>query len=352
MSAVSEEKDAYRAGFERFARSRRGGVRARVAPRAAHRRLRALRRGGPADAARRGLAPHAARAAHARRASSRPTPRPRPARRRARRSCPRRPRGRGSSRQRRALARAVGSTPATPGVEVAEPARRARVAPGEPRAVARPRRGRRDRAPSPQLNTRPRRGRGRGADRAGRASLEAPIRVEHVGAGAAPGASRTRARWSWPGRGSECRIVESFASAGGARLAHERGDRGRARGRRPRRPLQAAAGGRGRAPRRDARRAARARRALLRPLARARRRALARRHRRALRRRGRRVRARRPLRRRRPPRRRHPLADRPRAAALLEPRALQGHPRRARRAASSTASWSCARARRRPTPGR
>ena len=65
MSAVSAEKDAYRAGFERFALSQAGGVRAGVAPRAAHRRLRALRGGGPPDAARRGLAPHASRAAHA-----------------------------------------------------------------------------------------------------------------------------------------------------------------------------------------------------------------------------------------------------------------------------------------------
>ena len=163
-----------------------------------------------------------------------------------------------------------------------------------------------DRAGRGRGRSDPRRARGRGP--VGRRRLLADAGAWR-GAAANPGSSRSSPR-------------------AGARLAHERRDRGGARGRRPAGPLQAAAGGQGRAARGDARRAARPRRALLRPLAGAGRVALARRHRRALRGRGRRVRARRPVRRGRPPRRRHALADRPRAAALLEPRALQGDPRR------------------------
>ena len=49
---------------------------------------------------------------------------------------------------------------------------------------------------------------------------------------------------------------------------------------------------------------------------------------------------------------RQPHDDRPRQAALHQPRALQGHPRRPARAASSTARSSSGQTRRRPTPSR
>ena len=78
----------------------------------------------------------------------------------------------------------------------------------------------------------------------------------------------------------------------------------------------------------------------------------AQRHRRGARRRRRRVHAERPVRRRRRRARRQPHDDRPRAAALPEPRGLQGHPGRPRRAPSSTARSSSGRTRRRPTRSR
>ena len=130
-----------------------------------------------------------------------------------------------------------------------------------------------------------------------------------------------RARERVPGRGD-------LRLAGRPGLARERGDGGRGRGQRLRGPLQAPAGGGRVAPRGDPRRAARPRRALLRPLDLLRGRPLAQRHRGALRGRGRGVRAQRALRGGRPPGGRHPLDGRPREAALLEPRALQGRPRR------------------------
>ena len=87
------------------------------------------------------------------------------------------------------------------------------------------------------------------------AVLKEPLRVAHVSAGDGA-AHRLLLAHAGGGRaaGSECRIVETFASPDGSRLPHERGDRGRGRGQRLRRPLQAAARGRAGAPRGDPRR--------------------------------------------------------------------------------------------------
>ena len=182
--------------------------------------------------------------------------------------------------------------------------------------------------------------------------LNEPIHVAHLSTGDGEPAVSYARTLVVAGPGSECRLVETFASSAASGLAHERGHRGGGRGQRPRRPLQAPAGGRLGPPRRDAGRAAGARRPFRRPLALLRGRALPQRHRRALRGGGRGLRARRPLRRRRPPRGRHPLADRARAAPLLEPASSTRGSSTGRRGESSTASWWSARARRRPTPCR
>ena len=342
-------KDAYRASFERFAGAARGAG-PRLAARAAHRRHRALRRARPARrrATRRG-ATRPSRRSRGRRfvpADPRPAVRGRaaPAARRDLGGLAARP------RERTALARAVVRSsrgrPASRSTSLREVLRasRERSSRGSARLA-----GRTERLRRPQHRLR--RGRRVRAIAPG-AVVEEPIHLAHLAARhGAPTVSYPRTLVVARARAASAARGE-LRSADGERLLTNavtevvleddaRVDRYK---------LQQE-GARG-APRRDARRAARARRALPRPLALARRRALAQRHRRALRRRGRRLRARRPLRGRRPPRGRHPLADRPREAPLHEPGALQGRSSTARRAASSTASWSSARARRRPTPSR
>ena len=291
MTAVAEEKDAYRASFERFAAAH-AGVRARVAARAAHRRLRALRREGPAHAAGRGLAPHAA-SPRSRRGRFEPADpaaaRPPAASRRCPREGSRGPRAR--LRQRAALARAVVARRRPAGRRGGEPARRCcatqpgRLEPWLGRVRGRPR------PASSPTSTRP-------SPRTGRSCSSPPARSSR---------SRSSSRTSPPatarppsptprtlvvaGRGSECRVVETFASPDGrASLANavtevvveddalvDRYKLQREGGEALHVATLAARLG--------------ARRALLRPLARARGGALAQRHRRPLRGRGRRVRA-------------------------------------------------------------
>ena len=334
-AAVAEDKDAYRAELRALRRGPRR-VRPRVAPRAAHRGHRALRRARPAHRARRGVAAHAPGTARAGRASA-------PADASAAG-----PRGRAGALPRDglggdarscfvngALSPELSSARAGdgPAVEVDEPARAAaRRNPGALRGPTSARVAAGATASSPTST--------RAFAEDGAVVLVAPGAV--VERADPPGARLDRQRRGArrsptprtlvvAGRGSESRIVESFV---GARrhgyLAHERRHRDRGRGRRPGRPLQAAARGRPAALHvatlavqlgRDAR--------FVDHSLSLRGRALAQRHRRALRRRGRRVHARRPLRGRRPARGGHPLADRPRDAALHEPPALQGHPRRA-----------------------
>ena len=285
---------------------------------------------GPADAAGRGVAPHADRRRSRARASSRPIPGARPPADALDRLARAASTGRGSSSSTAALSRELSVARAgTPGVELSACATRCATHAARARAGARPR-GRGDDRRFADLNTAFAEDAAVVLDRAGARSPSSRSASRTSAAGDGPAASPTRARSSWPAAAAEPASSRRYAGArrprptssnavtevvleDGARVDHYKLQQEGAR----------------RAPRRDARRA---RSAATRASATTRSRSA--------------PRSRATTStcastgeggecvldglfvRRRPARRRHPLADRPRAAALHEPRALQGHPRR------------------------
>ena len=305
-----------------------GGAGARVAARAAHRGARALRERGLPDAARRGLALHERGAARARPPSARPTRARRAPRRGLERCRRRRRRGRRSSSSTAASRRAVARRALPAGVDAASLRDALAAAPG--RASAAGSGAAATGRPFAALNTAlPRRRRLRASSRRrGRGDARSTCVFARRGARGPPRA--TRATSSSPARAAQCH-ASSRPTPGRRRRAYLTNAVTEmvARRRRRRRPLQAAARGRRR----------RSTSATLAVRQGARRRFLD--HSIALGAalsrndidvrfdgRRRRVRARRPLHGRRPQLVDTPHADRPRAAALHEPGALQGRPRR------------------------
>ncbi len=96
MAAVAEDKDAYRAGFERFAAAHAASDPAWLRERRTAAIARFVERGLP-DRSRRGVAPHAGRPRSRRGASFRPTPPREPPRTRSPRCPARASAGRASS---------------------------------------------------------------------------------------------------------------------------------------------------------------------------------------------------------------------------------------------------------------